>query len=66
MKYWVTFNEINNQTNTSTDIFGWTCLGVKFSEFENKKQALYQVAHHELVASALVVKKAEKLILISK
>ena len=24
VKYWMTFNEINNQTNTSADIFGWT------------------------------------------
>ncbi|MGG3469189.1 6-phospho-beta-glucosidase [Neobacillus pocheonensis] len=61
VKYWMTFNEINNQFNTNTDIFGWTCSGVKFSEYENKKQALYQVAHHELVASALVVKKGREI-----
>ncbi|MFE8699980.1 6-phospho-beta-glucosidase [Cytobacillus sp. FJAT-54145] len=61
VKYWMTFNEINNQTNTSSDIFGWTCSGVRFSKFENKEQALYQVAHHELVASALVVKKGKEI-----
>lgn len=56
VKYWMTFNEINNQTNTTNDIFGWTNSGVRFSRFKNKKKALYQVAHHELVASAMAVK----------
>lgn len=35
--YWMTFNEINNQMNYQNDIFGWTCSGVKFSEFEPLK-----------------------------
>lgn len=56
VKYWMTFNEINNQVKTEVDIFGWTCSGVKFSEFENKDEVMYQAVHHELVASALVVK----------
>ena len=55
VKYWMTFNEINNQSNVDADIFGWTCSGVRFSEYENKKEAMYQAAHHELVASAMVV-----------
>ncbi len=59
--YWMTFNEINNQMNYQNDIFGWTCSGVKFSEFERPEEALYQVAHHQLVASALVVKKGHKI-----
>lgn len=57
VKYWMTFNEINNQANTATDIFGWTCSGIKFSECDNPEEAMYQAAHHELLASALVVKK---------
>lgn len=61
VKYWMTFNEINNQTNVSTDIFGWTCSGIKFSEYENKEEAMYQAAHHELVASALAVKKGHEI-----
>jgi 6-phospho-beta-glucosidase len=61
VKYWMTFNEINNQSDTSIDIFGWTNSGIKFSEFEDPKKALYQVAHHELVASALVVKKGHEI-----
>ena len=56
VKYWMTFNEINNQSNTSNDIFGWTCSGVKFSEYDRPEEAMFQAAHHELVASAMVVK----------
>ena len=61
VKYWMTFNEINNQSNTDNDIFGWTNSGVRFSGFKNKKEAMYQVAHNELVASALVVKKGHEI-----
>lgn len=57
VKYWMTFNEINNQANFSTDLFGWTNSGIRFSQFDDPKKALYQAAHHELVASALVVKR---------
>lgn len=60
VKYWMTFNEINNQANTSIDIFGWTNSGIRFSEFYDPKKALYQAVHHELIASALVVKKDMK------
>ena len=61
VKYWMTFNEINNQTNLDTDIFGWTNSGIRYSQLENPKQAMYQAAHHELVASALVVKKGHEI-----
>jgi len=61
VKYWMTFNEINNQSNTNTDIFGWTNSGILFSKFDDPKKALYQAAHHELVASALVVKKGHEI-----
>ena len=53
----MTFNEINNQSNTSVDIFGWTNSGIRYSQLENPKKALYQAAHNEMVAAALVVKK---------
>ena len=61
VKYWMTFNEINNQTNMSTDIFGWTNSGIRFSRLENPKKALYQAAHNEMVASALAVKKGHEI-----
>ena len=61
VKYWMTFNEINNQSNTSADIFGWTDSGVRFSRYENRKKAMYQAAHHEMVAGAMVVKKGHEI-----
>ena len=61
VKYWMTFNEINNQANTDNDIFGWVNSGIQFSTFDDPKKALYQAAHNELVASALVVKKGHEI-----
>ena len=61
VKYWMTFNEINNQSNTAVDIFGWTNSGIRFSQYENPKKALYQAAHNEMVASAIVVKKGHEI-----
>ena len=61
VKYWMTFNEINNQSHTSADIFGWTDSGVLFSQYENKKKAMYQAAHYEMVAGAMVVKKGHEI-----
>ena len=57
VKYWMTFNEINNQMNTKKDIFGWVNSGLRFSRMERPEEAMYQAAHHELVASALAVKE---------
>lgn len=61
VKYWMTFNEINNQKNYRNDIFGWTCSGVKFSEFDKPEEAMYQTVHHQLVASAKVVIEGRKI-----
>ncbi|MBR1420602.1 MAG: 6-phospho-beta-glucosidase [Selenomonadaceae bacterium] len=61
VKYWMTFNEINNQSTIVPDIFGWTNSGVRFSQFENPKKALRQVAHNELVASAHAVKRGHEI-----
>lgn len=61
VKYWMTFNEINNQKNTDVDIFAWTCSGVTFKEGENREEVMYQAVHHELVASALAVKAGHAL-----
>ena len=61
VKYWMTFNEINNQKDFNIDVFGWTNSGVKFSEYENKEEVMYNVVHNELVASALVVKKGHEI-----
>ena len=61
VKYWMTFNEINNQMAMATDIFGWTNSGIRYSQLENPKKEMYQAAHHELLASALVVKKGHEI-----
>ncbi|WP_413507133.1 6-phospho-beta-glucosidase [Serratia proteamaculans] len=56
VKYWMTFNEINNQSNYQYPLFGYCCSGVVYSEEQNPEQTLYQVLHHQFVASAQVVK----------
>lgn len=61
VKFWLTFNEINNQMNTNNPLFLWTNSGVKVQENENPKELMYQVAHNELVASAKVVIEAKKI-----
>lgn len=54
--YWMTFNEINNQMDTSNPIFLWTNSGVSLSDDDNAEEVLYQTAHNELIASAMAVK----------
>lgn len=61
VKYWMTFNEINNQMNYKNDTFGWTNSGVRFSQYDRPEEAMYQAAHHELVASALAVKAGHEI-----
>lgn len=61
VRYWMTFNEINNQFNTDNDLYGWTNSGVKFSASANPKQSMYQVAHYQFVASAHAVQIAHDL-----
>ncbi|MET3557350.1 6-phospho-beta-glucosidase [Streptococcus rupicaprae] len=56
VKYWMTFNEINNQMNYHNDIFGWTNSGAHFGDYPNPEEAMYICGHHTLVASARAVK----------
>ncbi|AMC92793.1 aryl-phospho-beta-D-glucosidase [Erysipelothrix larvae] len=56
VKYWMTFNEINNQMNYQDDIFGWTNSGAHFGDYDNPEEAMYICGHHTLVASAKAVK----------
>nr|WP_321269586.1 6-phospho-beta-glucosidase [uncultured Tolumonas sp.] len=56
VKYWMTFNEINNQKDHAYPLFGYCCSGVVFNDSERPEETMYQVVHHELVASAKVVK----------
>lgn len=61
VKYWMTFNEINNQMDVNNPIFLWTNSGVIVEEGENAKEVMYQVAHNELVASAKAVMIGKKI-----
>lgn len=55
VKHWMTFNEINNQTNYESDISVYENSGIKFKDGDDKQQMMYQAAHYELVASAQAV-----------
>lgn len=55
VRYWMTFNEINNQMDTRNPLFLWTNSGVTLTEEDNPREVLLRVAHNELIASALAV-----------
>ena len=55
VKYWMTFNEINNQMNTDNPLFLWTNSGVTIAEGENPLEQMYRSGHNELLASAKAV-----------
>lgn len=52
VRWWLLFNEINNQTDVARDIYAFTNSGVTYRPGENRRQVMYQVVHHELVAGA--------------
>lgn len=54
VKYWMTFNEINNQNGLNKWAF-FTNSGVLLKADEDPEKVLYQVGHYELVASAKAV-----------
>ncbi len=56
VKYWMTFNEINNQMILSNGIYAFTNSGIVFEEGEDRLRTIYQAAHYELTASAAAVK----------
>ncbi|HBK0951449.1 TPA: 6-phospho-beta-glucosidase [Escherichia coli] len=41
VKYWMTFNEINNQRNWRAPLFGYCCSGVVYTEHENPEETMY-------------------------
>src|SRR5690606_33570910 len=57
VKYWLTFNEINMLL-----FLPYVGGGLVFTKEEDPKQAIYQAAHHQLVASALAVKAGHEII----
>lgn len=56
VRYWMTFNEINNQMDTDNELFLWTNSGVILEEGDDPREVLFQVAHNELIASTLAVR----------
>ncbi len=61
VKYWMTFNEINNQTNYDRPFTLFTNSGITVKPGEDAEKTMYQAAHYELVASALAVKIAHEI-----
>ena len=61
VKYWMTFNEINNQMILSNNIYAFTNSGILFEEGEDRLKTVYQAAHYEFVASALAVRKGHEI-----
>jgi len=61
VKYWMTFNEINNQSKFTNDISVFLDSGILFKEIENKEEVMYQAAHYQLVASAKVIALGHKI-----
>ena len=56
VRYWMTFNEINNQGCVSSKWHAWTNSGILYREDEDVQTVLQQAVHYEMVASAKVVK----------
>lgn len=61
VKYWMTFNEINNQRDVTNPFFSFTNSGVVYKDGEDRFKVMYQVAHHELVASAKAIVEGRKI-----
>lgn len=61
VKYWMTFNEINNQADGYRDLHVFTNSGILFEEDDNKAEVVYQASLNELIASAKVVKSGHEI-----
>ena len=61
VKFWMTFNEINNQREVNVPFTAFTNSGILYGEDEDKYQTLFQVAHHEFLASAKAVIEGHKI-----
>lgn len=61
VKYWLTFNEINNQRILENPIYSFTNSGIVYSKDENPLEVMYQASHYQFVASAQVVISGKKI-----
>lgn len=55
VKYWLTFNEINNMLKYEFEVLPWLSGGVILDEQVEDAQTIYQIIHHQLLASARAV-----------
>lgn len=56
VKYWISFNEINMLLHKP-----FTAAGILVREYENREKVVYQAAHYEMVASALITKRLREI-----
>ncbi|WP_071130107.1 6-phospho-beta-glucosidase [Enterococcus timonensis] len=61
VKYWLTFNEINNQADGAHDLHTWTNSAFIAGPGENKEQMMIQASLNELIASAKAVAIGHKI-----
>ncbi len=61
VKYWMTFNEINNQSSVQNPWSGWTNSGILYREGEDVQTVLQQAVHYEMTASAITVKTGHEI-----
>ena len=61
VKYWMTFNEINNLIDTDNPFNAWTGAGVLYEDNENIDLTMYQISHYQFVASARAVQRAKEI-----
>ena len=61
VKYWMTFNEINNQANYNGLFQLFSDSGIIARDGEDAEKVMYQAAHYELVASAKAIEAGKKI-----
>ncbi|WDF82931.1 6-phospho-beta-glucosidase [Lacticaseibacillus pabuli] len=61
VKYWMTFNEINNQSGMLNKWSLFTNSGLLAKPGEDIERTMYQASHYETVASALAVQIGHKI-----
>lgn len=61
VKYWMTFNEINNQASFQEGFMLFANSGILPKEGEDPEKLMYQAAHYELVASAEAVRQGHEI-----
>ncbi|WP_155286252.1 6-phospho-beta-glucosidase [Lacticaseibacillus zhaodongensis] len=61
VKYWITFNEINNQTDWHSDHHLLQDSGLVLRADENHEEDMFQAAHNEMVAGAAATIAAHRI-----